>query len=139
MNDTARHILTARRTGRTPHAGGYLPGSARLVIELGCQNSDCPVREITFRLKDYNVTLASLLRSPVTCPICHTSELALHSVRTFKEVEDDWDRRARACVNGQMWARDHSLDPAFPVYDMARACDERLPPTPPGWWEEEGP
>jgi hypothetical protein len=104
-------------------------------LELYCHGEDCPVRTITLSLKDDANTLASFLDRPLRCPICQSADVALEWVRTMDEREDEWDRDARSSVNMQLWARDHRHEP-FLSYPASVVGDERLPPTPPGWWEK---
>lgn len=107
-----------------------------IVVRLQCGNQDCAVREIKVRCKDYDGTLLPLRPGKPTCPFCGTSDVSVHNVRTFREDDAASDVAARERVNLQMWLRDNQpAESNRPVcFSAERAMDDRLPPTPDGWW-----
>lgn len=103
-----------------------------LELEAYCEAGDCPARVTTVRVKDYDEELLPLLRARrgLRCPICG-GPLKLHHAITIDEAAAQRRAAARASVAVEMYARDHDTL-AVP---MAVYLDDRLPPTPPGWWD----
>ncbi|GEM_PF-2976245 len=106
-----------------------------LELEAYCRSTDCPAREVTIHAKDHDDDLLPLLRrrGGLHCPICG-GPLKLHHAITFREAEARGRLAARGSVAVEMYARDHDTL-AVP---MAVYLDDRLPPTPPGWWDGMG-
>lgn len=103
----------------------------QLVIEGYCEAADCPARESRIAIKDHDETLLPLLeRRGLSCPVCG-GRLKLHCVaaRDDAQLRDDAD--ARVSVALQMYRRDF---PDALAVSMAVLSDDRLPPTPAGWW-----
>jgi len=106
-----------------------------LELEAYCESSRCPARVTTVRVKDYDEDLLPLLRrrGGLHCPICG-GPLRLHHAFTLGEAEERRRLEARGSVAVEMYARDRD---ALAV-PMAVYLDDRLPPTPPGWWDGMG-
>lgn len=106
-----------------------------LELEAYCEAGGCPARETTIHVKDYDEDLLTLLRARrgLRCPVCG-APLKLHHAITFREAEAQRRLEARGSVAVEMYARDHDTL-AVP---MAVYLDDRLPPTPPGWWDGMG-
>jgi hypothetical protein len=102
-----------------------------LIVEVVCCAPECCAREIRVRLKNHGTGLPGSVR----CPICGGTQLALQSIRTFVEDERTRDRAARARVNWQMYGRDHAVN-GIAAIPFSILKDDRLPPTPAGWWEK---
>jgi hypothetical protein len=82
--------------------------------------------------------LRTFLDQPVVCPICHGSELGFYQLASPEDHEQWQFRQARKLVNWQMYRRDHADQRArdgFVSFPASVMGDDRLPPTPPGWWE----
>lgn len=103
-----------------------------LHLEAYCRVPECPAREVRVHLKDYDQTLLPLLRKRrgLRCPVCG-GRLALHSIQDRDQEQQVRHLEARWSVNAQLWERDHG-----PVFPVAALCDDRLPPTPPGWFDQ---
>jgi len=123
MTKTLEAIASARR--RDPV----------LELEAYCEAGGCPARVTTVRVKDYDDELLPLLRrrGGLHCPICGRP-LKLHHAFTLGEAVERRRAAARASVAAEMYARDYG---ALAV-PMAVYLDDRLPPTPPGWWDGMG-
>lgn len=105
--------------------------SGLIWINAYCAATGCPVREVDIRVKDYDAELMPLLRRQegVLCPVCQTP-MQVHGAATLSEHERAAAMHARMSVNGQMYERDHSGIGA----PLRVLIDERLPPTPEGWF-----
>lgn len=112
--------------------------SELLVIEAYCRSTECSAREVRIRVKDHDETLVADVEREgfgLTCPVCG-KRLAVHWIRDFQTDEEDRDRDARARVNMQMYARDQrNRGDNLVVFPSHVICDERLPPTPDGWFD----
>ncbi len=101
---------------------------ALLMVELYCENPACSAREIQVRIKDHDDLLKH--KTPaLTCPFCQRP-VKVHWAMPRREWTDEQDRQARMNVNMQMYVRDKS--PMVPAMLM---MDDRLPPTPAGWFD----
>jgi len=105
-------------------------GEGLVSFEGYCTNSNCMAREIRVHLKNHD---DPLLEHAVRCPMCR-SRLKLHWVRTYREEAIEEDKVARRLVNMQMHYRDYPE--RLGVISAAVLCDDRLPPTPPGWFDD---
>jgi hypothetical protein len=104
--------------------------SPLLVIEVGCRSSECPARETKTTVKDFDGQLLELVRTRgLRCPVCGGATV-LHWARTGNEQHRIKEHNARVSVNAQMYSRDYSG-----MVNLA-AIDDRLPLTPPEWWEK---
>lgn len=107
-------------------------GHGVIWVEGYCQSSDCPGREVRIKIKDHDgVFLQMFERSGLVCPICQ-GKLKLHWALTLEEKNTRDERDARGSVNVQMFLRDKQTM-FFPLSIM---LDERLPPTPEGWFDK---
>jgi len=108
----------------------------QLVLEIYCSQSGCSVREITIHVKDHDKTFVPHLRKrSLVCPVCGGTNIIVHGLETALEAERQDDASARHSVNRQMLTRDRMAqgeDCAF--LTAAEFGDDRLPPTPPGWF-----
>lgn len=104
-----------------------------LYVEFYCDTSaDCAAREITVHVKDYDRTFVKSVISMVpVCPICR-SPLKVHWVSSAREYVEVQERQARVSVNIQMRHRDNG--DALRVECASWYSDDRLPPTPEGWF-----
>ena len=104
-----------------------------LYLELYCDKSACPAREIHLRVKDHDKAFVETVRRRgLCCPICG-APAKMHWIRT-DAAQDSADRlEARSSVNMQMYVRDYCED-GFPVLPGDVIGDDRLPPTPDGWF-----
>ncbi|MGE0359678.1 MAG: hypothetical protein AB7R67_03045 [Vicinamibacterales bacterium] len=94
------------------------------------------MRTLTLDLKDHDATLVPTLRRRApACPACGAA-LIVHHVHTQAEAERHARRDARASVNLQMRERDAGPD-AVMILPLDDYDDDRLPPTPPGWFGAE--
>jgi hypothetical protein len=110
----------------------------RLKPRLYCEREGCPVRTIEISVKDTQGLLIERLRhQALHCPICHGAALSVHEVLTLDQSGARDAREARESVNTQMWQRDHAIDsnPWSRAVPVAVLLDDRLPPTPEGWFE----
>jgi hypothetical protein len=98
-------------------------------IEVYCQHADCPIRTVTLYTKERDSPTPAALH----CPACK-KPLKLHHVHTLDEVERECARDARWSVASQMYSRDHPSPDGFGVVPGTVFLDDRLPPTPEGWW-----
>jgi hypothetical protein len=106
-------------------------------LRLYCEGDDCPARTIEIALKATQGALIERFRRQVPrCPICHRATLSVHEVLTLEQSEARDDRAARESVNTQMWQRDHAVDddPWSRAVPVTVLLDDRLPPTPEGWF-----
>ena len=121
---------------RLNHEGAFRAALAKdynLMAEAYC-DGDCPLREVTIHVKDHDKQLLRLLKSHgLTCPLCG-HELKLHWVRTGREDQRHRDEDSRCSVNAQMYRRDTD---GFSI-PCSVLCDDRLPPTPDGWFSTRG-
>ena len=104
-----------------------------LELEAHCRSADCPARETTIRVRDYDRELLVLLkrRGGLHCPVCGES-LALHRALTLEEAEKRRRENARGSVAAEMYIRDRGT----PFVPARVLMDTRLPPTPAGWWAD---
>jgi len=109
----------------------------QVMAEAYCDSPRCPVREVELHIKDYDNELVALTakRGWWSCPVC-SEPLKLHWAMGPKQYSEQERERARWSVNEQMRTRDlHQRDPdALVVMDARDICDDRLPPTPEGWF-----
>jgi hypothetical protein len=109
-----------------------------LWLHLYCLNPACPVRHMKIEANDMDLLGDALLRfldmELPRCPVCSNEKrrLELLGVQTKDAHENQERLSARGLVAVQMWERDHKGAIGFPADVLV---DERLPPTPPGWWE----
>jgi hypothetical protein len=101
-----------------------------VMAELYCESPSCSAREVTILIKDDDEMLLDSQREFV-CPICR-EPLKFHVVFTRSEHAAAENRDARRSVNTQMFARDQNGETGIPI---AISVDDRLPPTPDGWWD----
>ena len=106
-------------------------GRGLIYLEGYCRNSSCSIREIEIRVKDHERTFLNE-QSRLRCPVCYVS-LTLHWVRTAHEHTLVGEQFARMNVNEQMYVRD--LGPGLHPVGADVMCDDRLPPTPDGWFD----
>ena len=99
-------------------------------LEMYCQNSRCPARTVTLFVKEHD----SKTPDTLTCPACQRP-LKVHHVETIGEVHRNAELDARQSVLVQMYDRDHATPDGFSLTPAHVFFDDRLPPTPPGWWE----
>lgn len=104
-----------------------------LTIEGYCRNSDCISREVTIRVKDYDRTLKGQPPAAMMCPLCH-GPLSLHWMKSTHEVWKKDQEHARQSVNLQMRVRDKGPTTELIGFSLSAMTDDRLPPTPEGWW-----
>jgi hypothetical protein len=136
--------------GDTMTAGAVVAALARarqedvmLAIEGYCTDPECPTREVEITVKDHYGDLVAMVerRGGLHCPVCG-GRLKLHWVATRQQYAEQRDEDARCDVNAQMYRRDQQAAGANAALvaftTMARLVDDRLPPTPPGWWDKEG-
>jgi hypothetical protein len=115
------------RTKRARHYVLYLEGYCR---------GHCAVREVTLHIKDLDdELLAALSNRALTCPVCGGG-LVVHWTRTAEEQAAEEETEARRSVNSQMRARDFRRDHGRGLFSESAAelLDDRLPPTPDGWF-----
>ena len=98
-------------------------------IELYCQNSRCVARTVRVVVKEYDTQTPHTL----TCPACQQT-LKVHQILTFTELHRKDEVRGRQSVNVQMYSRDHQKPDVLSLVPVSVFCDDRLPPTPAGWW-----
>lgn len=108
--------------------------SSILHMELYCENAACPAREIEIYLKDHDTTLIGMVRARggMSCPVC-SAQLKIHWIQDPYGYARSRERSARESVNCQMYVRDF-CDPDLPVITGDVMGDDRLPPTPEGWF-----
>lgn len=115
-------IVAARDRDYQIHIHGY------------CESPDCTVRGVDIRVKDYDRELVQQLSQRVlSCPVCG-STLNVHGAETASECARRKEVHARRSVNLQMRWRDQG----WPDLRFARLSDmedDRLPPTPDGWFK----
>lgn len=108
---------------------------ARLEVEAYCRHTGCPVREVTLQIKDYDRELVAAVQGlpgqALQCPVCRRP-LVVHYARPATESAKRAEAEARMSVNRQMFVR----DTGSPFCPVDRMLDERLPPTPTGWFDE---
>ena len=111
-------------------------GRGLLRFEAYCDQSSCPAREIRVDVKDYDKNLITHLEADgLRCPICR-EELKVYAVATKEDAAAADNRVARSLVAQQMYVRDHQGGASSLVtMPTTVQCDERLPPTPKGWWK----
>lgn len=114
-----------------------LAHGTQLYIETYCRNDICCGREILIRIKDYDKSLVRQLSGGgFDCPICGQT-LALHWIQTAQERDASEAREARSLVNHQMHVRDEQkrTGKSLVVVPLSLDGDDRLPPTPSGWFD----
>src|SRR5262245_46678070 len=75
-----------------------------LIFELYCDNSDCPTRQVSVRVKDYDRELVTLIRQrpqSLQCVVCGET-LKCHWVRTQLQHGNIVARHSRSSVATQM-------------------------------------
>jgi hypothetical protein len=104
------------------------------VLTFYCDNTDCAGREVVVNVKDDDGTLVAQLARSQTCPLCGKA-LETRGVATIAQYDANAAHTARCSVNTQMYVRDQGGAAFVPgsVY-----LDDRLPPTPEGWWTPAG-
>jgi hypothetical protein len=125
MTDTAHRQLARVREAREKN---YL-----LTIRAYCEGY-CPARTFEIEIKDHDDQLLEMVRKGLRCPVCGTRRVAVHAVLTAEERSARSAASARAAVNAQMYTRDHTAPGNLVVIPASRLGDDRLPPTPAGWW-----
>lgn len=109
-------------------------GVASLVhVVAYCEEAECPVRDFDIKLK--HVDEIDLVRA-LACPWCGSLRVSVHGAETLDEREASLNRNARERVNVQMLQRDRPAPGGLHVMTIGEFTDDRLPPTPPGWWEK---
>ena len=105
MSITVRQLESTRRTAilqaiaEARQRGGHQP----LTLTGYCDGPDCPGREVTVFVKDYDDELDGLItKNGFVCPLCR-HPLKTHYVRTREEVHREEDRLARMSVNTQLY------------------------------------
>lgn len=108
-----------------------------LSLELYCDESGCPAREIRLLVKDHDSTFVNLIKRQggFRCPLC-ASPAKMHWVRTARQEAIEKEHSARCNVAMQMMRRDRTPDGGLFVMSASEVCDDRLPPTPDGWFKK---
>jgi hypothetical protein len=107
-------------------------------VEFYCERPACAAREIRVTLKDHDSNLVPhMAHHVVACPIC-SHPVKVHWVRSAHDQARHDEALARSSVNTQMFLRDLPPDELGAV-PASVLCDERLPPTPPGWFDDAPP
>jgi hypothetical protein len=119
-------VVAARRQNALFHIEGY------------CDGTRCPAREVRLWLKDYDdEAIALIARHGLLCPLCG-AVLTIHGVRTRNEQHRHAETRARMSVSEQMYRRDQAatdqVERGIVLTPLRVLLDDRLPPTPAGWW-----
>jgi hypothetical protein len=108
-------------------------------VHAYCESERCAVRlvEVTVKLHAGGPKLPQQWR----CPAC-ASTLTVHEVQSAAEYDRQQAKDARGSVAIAMYLRDQrrtrapGVDPRWlTMYPLSVLLDERLPPTPPGWWD----
>jgi hypothetical protein len=103
-------------------------------LELYCDAPDCAFRQVRISVKDYDSDKRLRVKfSGLPCPLCGHL-LKLHYAMDPREHMNEREKEARSSVACQMWVRDSGED-GIP---LVLFLDDRLPPTPKGWWEAIG-
>ena len=84
-----------------------------LYIRCYCESGQCPVREFTIKVKDYDDMLLPF-RRPL-CPLCGSHDTSVHWAHTLDQHERYEESAARKSVNLQLWRRAHPGDTMFPA------------------------
>lgn len=103
--------------------------SSRLIeVEMYCDRSACPAREVTIRVKDYDSDLIHLLKTKgkMRCPVC-AKAMKLHHSRTFRQVSEHDELVARWSVNAQRYRRDHCAEGGLCAIPLDEMCNDELP------------
>jgi hypothetical protein len=99
-----------------------------------CNSQGCPGRQLSMVVKDYDDELVKLLRRRgLRCPLC-SKPMLFDGVLGLSEYRARDEHAARVSVNQQMFIRDAG---GFPVLTEGLLRDDRLPPTPEGWFAKE--
>ena len=107
-----------------------------LCIEGYCENPDCPARQVTVDIKDHDHELLPLLkRNGLTCMVCK-APLSFNRAETLGDNGRRRSHEARCSVSRQMYSRDYADNSGLCALPMTVFGDDRLPPTPPGWWDQ---
>ena len=119
-------VVAARRQDALFHIEGY------------CDGTRCPARDVRLCLKDYaDQAIALIARHGLTCPLCGAA-LKVHGVWTRNEQHRHAEARARMSVSEQMYRRDQAatdqVERGIVLTPLRVLLDDRLPPTPAGWW-----
>lgn len=96
--------------------------------ELLCNNEYCDVREVRFRVKEFNYDPPHV-RGPLFCPACR--QLAkVNWIKGSRRYLEDEEREARVSVNYQRHRRDKLAageGRAALAFSFAELCDDALP------------
>lgn len=112
-----------------------VPAALQGWITIYCERFACAAREIHIRTKDHG-TEEPILGEALRCPICGSHVVSIHSVLTDDEQAAVDAEDARRQVNTQMFVRDRiASGDMLPLTPVTVLLDDRLPPTPPGWWD----
>ena len=103
--------------------------SSCIVFELYCEQTNCAARQVVVTIKDHDHILMKRLAARQPCPLCG-QPLKFHRVETFAQLEAVDERDARMSVNRQMYLLENpeGFVPGNVLFD------DRLPPTPSGWF-----
>jgi hypothetical protein len=111
-------------------------GNGLLHLELYCDNSDCMAREVNVKVKDYeNELVDSARKRGFKCPMCG-KQMKQHGVETPAQREARKEEWSRVSVNLQMRRRAQG-EPGIFVITGTWFHDDRLPPTPDGWFADD--
>lgn len=117
---------------------GDHPSNRLLYVEAYCRSTFCCAREVEILLKDYDREAVGLMRrSGFKCPVCGEGSLTVHNILTARGKSALDAHEARMSVNRQMLARDREGEGRHVFFSGPEFCDDRLPPTPPGWFDKE--
>lgn len=134
--DRLRAEDVAARLQAVRAEAGYL-----IVAEFYCDNSDCSARELRVSFKDYDDTLSAAVRlRKCPCPFCG-QPLKMHWACGPREEQIRQEQEARCSVNRQMLRRQRlqeNPNAKFFAATAAEIVDDRLPPTPDGWFKSGG-
>jgi len=98
-DEMRRQVIREAVNAANIRSGGYQP----LYLMGYCDSPDCPAREVTIFIKDYDRELDALLtRHGFRCPICQRI-LKTHEVLTLEEHRRHQDQLARMSVNAQLY------------------------------------
>jgi hypothetical protein len=104
--------------------------SSGIVLELYCEQTNCAARQVVITIRDHDNILVERLAARQPCPLCG-KPLKFHKVETFARRQAVDERDARMSVNRQMYLIHENPDGFVPGNVL---FDDRLPPTPCGWF-----
>jgi hypothetical protein len=109
-----------------------------IVLTGRCDTGGCQVQTVEIFAKEHGERLPDRLR----CPACGQALIGLNSVSLAKhERQEALDARGLVAVDmylrDQRGNRPRGVDSRWlTMYPVSVLCDKRLPPTPPGWWNQ---